>query len=579
MPLKALDHKLLDDQLVSALRKKNIVSDEDVKGWRGRGSSPDELKSLVLSKHIVDEEDWTRLLGDVWGIPYKDLTGLIIPPSILQAITESASKNYRMVTFERSGKDLSVGLVNPNDVAALDVLEFLSNEHGWRMRYFIISEASFQAAIRQYHTLSKEIESVLTQAEEKFADIVTGEQEEVDEVMKRAPVAKIVSVIIQHAVEGKASDIHIEPLMRESRVRYRIDGVLHISLLLPKYIHNAVVSRIKVLSNLKLDETRLPQDGRIRLNVEGRDVDLRISVLPLADGEKVVMRVLDASVTPPTLSDLGFREETKATVEKSIKRPHGLFLVTGPTGSGKSTTLFAVMNLLNREGVNIITLEDPIEYYVKGVNQSQVRPEIGYTFASGLRSILRQDPDVVMVGEIRDNETAELSIHAGLTGHYVLSTLHTNDALGAVPRMLDMKVEPFLLVSTLDTIIAQRLVRRLCPDCQAAVEYPEKILTMMSDEFDSLPLALRPKIDEGAKLYHSVGCSKCSNTGYRGRLAIAEAIAMTPQMQQVVMGGNKPEEVNTELRRQNFFNMRQDGMLKVLQGLTSIEEVIRVTTD
>jgi len=532
-----------------------------------------------MTKHVINEEDWVRLLGDVWGIPYKDLTGLVTPPSVLQAITESAAKNYHMVAFERSGKDLSVGLVKPHDVAALEVLEFLSKEHNWRIRYFIISEASFQAAVRQYHTLSKEIESVLTQAEEKFADVVATEQEEVDEVVKRAPVAKIVSVIIQHAVEGKASDIHIEPLMRESRVRYRIDGILHISLLLPKYIHNAVVSRIKVLSNLKLDETRLPQDGRIRLNVEGRDVDLRISVLPLADGEKVVMRVLDASVTPPTLADLGFRDDTRAVIEKSIKRPHGLFLVTGPTGSGKSTTLFAVLNLLNREGVNIITLEDPIEYYVKGVNQSQVRPEIGYTFANGLRSILRQDPDVVMVGEIRDNETAELSIHAGLTGHYVLSTLHTNDALGAVPRMLDMKVEPFLMVSTLDTIVAQRLVRKLCPDCQAPVENVKQLIEIVIAEFTSLSAELRPTIAPDTKLYHSVGCAKCSNTGYRGRLAIAEAITMTPEMQQVVMGGNKPEEVKAELKRQKFFNMRQDGMLKVLQGMTSIEEVIRVTTD
>ncbi|KKU49303.1 hypothetical protein A3H10_01805 [Candidatus Uhrbacteria bacterium RIFCSPLOWO2_12_FULL_46_10] len=579
MPLNVLDQKFLDSQLVTALQKKNLVSGEEIAAWRARGSASDDLKSLVMTKHVINEEDWVRLLGDVWGIPYKDLTGLVTPPSVLQAITESAAKNYHMVAFERSGKDLSVGLVKPHDVAALEVLEFLSKEHNWRIRYFIISEASFQAAVRQYHTLSKEIESVLTQAEEKFADVVATEQEEVDEVVKRAPVAKIVSVIIQHAVEGKASDIHIEPLMRESRVRYRIDGILHISLLLPKYIHNAVVSRIKVLSNLKLDETRLPQDGRIRLNVEGRDVDLRISVLPLADGEKVVMRVLDASVTPPTLADLGFRDDTRAVIEKSIKRPHGLFLVTGPTGSGKSTTLFAVLNLLNREGVNIITLEDPIEYYVKGVNQSQVRPEIGYTFANGLRSILRQDPDVVMVGEIRDNETAELSIHAGLTGHYVLSTLHTNDALGAVPRMLDMKVEPFLMVSTLDTIVAQRLVRKLCPDCQAPVENVKQLIEIVIAEFTSLSAELRPTIAPDTKLYHSVGCAKCSNTGYRGRLAIAEAITMTPEMQQVVMGGNKPEEVKAELKRQKFFNMRQDGMLKVLQGMTSIEEVIRVTTD
>ena len=580
MPFNVLDQKFLANQLIDALQKKGALTAEEISEWRSRGSADDDLKSIVLGKHVLDEEDLTRLQGDVWGIPYKDLNGLMIPPSVLQAITESAAKHYHMVAFERSGKELSVGLVKPYDMSALEVLEFLSKDQGLHIRYFIVSESSFQAAVQQYHTLSREIESVLTQAEEKFADVGTiAAAESVDEVIKRAPVAKIVSVIIQHAVEGKASDIHIEPLLRESRVRYRIDGILHISLLLPKYIHNAVVSRIKVLANLKLDETRLPQDGRIRLNIDGRDIDLRISVLPLADGEKVVMRVLDASVTPPTLTDLGFRDENRMIIEKSIKRPHGLFLVTGPTGSGKSTTLFAVLNMLNREGVNIITLEDPIEYYVKGVNQSQVRPEIGYTFASGLRSILRQDPDVVMVGEIRDNETAELAIHAGLTGHYVLSTLHTNDALGAVPRMLDMKVEPFLLVSTLDTVVAQRLVRRLCSDCQAPVDNPKKLLEIVSAEFASLPAELKPKIASDTILYHSVGCPKCSSTGYRGRLAIGEAIAMTSEMQQVIMGGNKPEAVKAELKRQKFFNLRQDGMLKVLQGMTSIEEVIRVTTD
>lgn len=573
MPARALDQQFLDHQVIEVLRKKNILTDQDVAGWRQSGSAHEGLEQLVLAKQALNEEDWTRLKGDVWGVPYKNLNGVTIPQSVLEVITEAVARNYAIVTFDRVGNEISVGMIEPYRLEALEALEYLGKEHGMTIRYFIVSPSSFAAAIKQYHPLTQQVESELDQAEQKFAPT---EQVQVEEAVQRAPVAKIVSVIIQHAVEGKASDIHIEPLEAGSRVRYRIDGVLHTSLLLPKYIHSAVVSRIKVLSNLKLDETRLPQDGRTRMKVQDQAIDLRISVLPVAGGEKVVIRVLDVSAGAPKLEDLGFRSSMRTMMETSAKKPHGLFLVTGPTGSGKSTTLFSCLTLINQEGANIVTLEDPVEYFVEGVNQSQVNPEIGYTFAAGLRSILRQDPNVIMVGEVRDRETAELVIHASLTGHYVLSTLHTNDAIGAIPRLFDMGVEPFLLASALDLVIAQRLVRRLCADCAVPDPAPGAILEVVKKELAALPADIAP---QEIKIYKRVGCPKCGNSGYRGRLVIAEAIAITETMSRVIMKGNDPDAVQEELTHQQFVSIRQDGMVKVAQGFTTIEEVIRATTE
>lgn len=573
MPTRALDQQFLDQQVIEVLRKKNILTDQDISGWWQAGSAHEGLERLVLAKQTLNEEDWTRLKGDVWGVPYKNLNGVTVPQSVLEVITEAAARNYGIVTFDRVGNEISVGMIEPYRLEALEALEYLGKEHGMTIRYFIVSPTSFAAAIKQYHPLTQQVESELGQAELKFAPT---EQVQVEEAVQRAPVAKIVSVIIQHAVEGKASDIHIEPLEAGSRVRYRIDGVLHTSLLLPKYIHSAVVSRIKVLSNLKLDETRLPQDGRTRMKVQDQAIDLRISVLPVAGGEKVVIRVLDVSAGAPKLEDLGFRASMRSMMEASAKKPHGLFLVTGPTGSGKSTTLFSCLTIINQEGANIVTLEDPVEYFVEGVNQSQVNPEIGYTFATGLRSILRQDPNVIMVGEVRDRETAELVIHASLTGHYVLSTLHTNDAMGAIPRLFDMGVEPFLLASALDLVVAQRLVRRLCVDCAIPDPAPGAILEVVKKELAVLPADITP---QEIKIYKRVGCAKCGNSGYRGRLVIAEAIAITETMSRVIMKGNDPDAVQEELTHQQFVSIRQDGMVKVAQGFTTVEEVIRATTE
>jgi len=410
-------------------------------------------------------------------------------------------------------------------------------------------------------------------------------------VTKAAPVSKIVSVILKHAVEGGASDIHIEPFKKESRVRYRIDGILNTSLVLPISVHNSIVARIKVLANLKLDETRVPQDGRIRVNFNKKRIDFRVSILPLIETEKVVMRILDVSKGAPTLEDLGYEGRSLKIIKNNIQRSDGMFLVTGPTGSGKYTTLFAALSILNEESINISTLEDPVEYYLDGANQSQIRNEVGFTFATGLRSLLRQDPDVIMVGEIRDSETAELAIHAALTGHMVLSTLHTNDAIGTIPRLIDMHVEPFLLASTLNGILAQRLVRRICNYCKIEEEINEEIradiikeVKKMYDVVDDETKKLFDEtiLSEGSgskKVSRGKGCARCGDSGYKGRISIGEVLDVDDDIRSIIANKKELNYNSDILKKQRFITIKQDGIIKVLRGITSIEEILRVMSD
>jgi len=386
-----------------------------------------------------------------------------------------------------------------------------------------------------------------------------------------------VAVILRHAVEGKASDIHIEPMKKELRVRFRVDGVLQTNLLLPLKIHPAVVARVKILSNLKIDETRIPQDGRFSTKVGGKDIDFRVSTFPTTLGEKAVMRVLDASEGVKSFEELGLERRNYDVLNVAVKKPYGMILSTGPTGSGKTTTLYAVLNLLNKEGVNITTLEDPVEYFIEGINQSQVRPDIGYSFAQGLRHILRQDPDVIMVGEIRDEETAALATHAALTGHIVLSTLHTNNALGVAPRLLDLDVAAFLIPSALSLAIAQRLVRVLCPHCKKKVKPDPKAKEIILEELEKLPPAIKKdvKVPEPLMVYQAQGCKKCNSTGYLGRIALFEILEMTNQLGEIILKEPTEAKIEEEARRQGMTTMKQDGVLKVLDGVTSLEEVLR----
>ncbi|MDD5109715.1 MAG: GspE/PulE family protein [Patescibacteria group bacterium] len=568
-------------KLIAALVERKLITAEQATKLGAKGAEdPVGVESAMLKEGWVDEETLTKVKGEMLGVPYIDLAGRTIPPAVLNTLPPTVAENYQMVAFERRGNEIKVALVDPQNFKAIEAVDFLAQEGSLTVRYYIVSASGLRQVSRQYGELNKEAEEALAGVTEKEVDEeLRVMPKDLQEVVRSAPVSKMVLVIIRHAIDGRASDIHIEPEPHETRVRYRIDGMLRTSLHLPRYIHSAIVARIKVLANLRLDETRKPQDGRIRLTIEGRDVDFRVSTLPLFEGEKVVMRVLDASFKVPTLQDLGFSEPHIAAIVASIAKPHGLLLLTGPTGSGKTTTLYTVLTLLNKEGVNIITLEDPVEYSVEGINQSQINPDVGYSFASGLRSILRQDPNIIMLGEIRDQESAELVTHASLTGHLVLSTLHTNDAIGAVPRLLDMGVEPFLLSSTVNAVVAQRLARRICEHCREPLKMPAVMEKGLAAEIAAVPNKHWPTdlSREKFQFWKGKGCSRCGNTGYLGRIAVAEVVEFTPELQELITTGFRGKDVETQLGKQEYITLRQDGLVKVLQGKTTLEEIYRVT--
>jgi len=568
-------------KLLEALKVNNLLDDDQYKTLNSNEYPTfEELEKQVRRTILISNEDWAQAKGAFYDLEYATLIGHKIDTSILNILPENLSENYQMVVFSQKGLDIEAGLVDPTNFKAIEALNYLARKKNFKVKYYIISEESYRTAAKQYETLGEEVGEALDTAEAIFAPKENIDLEgDIGEVVKSAPVSKIVSVVLRHAIEGRASDIHIEPVNNQSKVRYRIDGVLHTTIVLPIYVHAALVSRIKVMANLKIDETRIPQDGRIRMKVHNKDIDFRISTIPLMGQEKVVMRILETPDKAPSFSDLGFLGLQLKVIEKNVHKPNGMFLLTGPTGSGKSTTLFAFLSYLNKEDINIVTLEDPVEYYIPGVNQSQIRPEVNFTFASGLRALLRQDPDIIMVGEIRDNETAELAIHAGLTGHSVLTTLHTNSAMGAIPRLFDMKVEPFLLASTLNAVVAQRLVRKICEKCKVEYKLPTEVENNLKKHLNSIPTeAFYGGINaKSFKFYKGQGCANCGQSGYKGRLSIAEAIHVTRGLKDIIAKGFDRAEAEAELAKQKFITMEQDGVIKALLGMTTVEEIMRVS--
>ena len=469
-------------------------------------------------------------------------------------------------------------MLNPNDVNAKEALKFLAHRNNLTPKIFIIGITDFQNILKKYATLKGEVKEALDKlkqeiVEEKHKSPAT-EKEQIEKIAEEAPISKVVALIIKHALEQRASDIHIEPGEKTTRVRYRVDGVLHVNLTLPLRIHPAIVSRIKILSNLKIDETRKPQDGRFFTDIDGKKIDFRVSTLPTYSGEKVVMRILDPTVGLKSLSDLGLEGRNLDVLNLAIGKPNGMILVTGPTGSGKTTTLYSILHILNQEGVNIVSLEDPIEYYIDGVSQSQVRPEIGYTFANGLRSILRQDPDKIMVGEIRDSETAMLAVHAALTGHLVLATLHTNDAIGVIPRLIDMGVDKYLIPSTLILAIAQRLVQRLCPESKKEVKPSEEILELIESQLKEIGSEIlnRHNIKKPYILYEPQVSKDCPK-GTKGRVGVFEIVEMTSQLEEIILKDPSELKIKEEAKRQGATSMLQDGIMKALRGIVGLEEV------
>lgn len=536
---------------------------------------------LLEEQHIVLPDELAKAKAEVLNIGYIDLLQEQVGRDVLMMIPQELAETYQLVPFRSANGEVSVALAHPENYQGIEALDFIGRQKKLHWQYYAATVESVKHVLRQYENLNAAVQEALATADESGVNL-TLPDDMTAEVVKTAPVSKMISVILKNAIEGAASDVHIEPVGQESRVRYRLDGVLHTSLVLPLKVHKALVARIKVLANLKLDETRLPQDGRFKMRLENRDVEFRVSSMPLLDNEKVVLRILDSTTSLLSLDDLGFQDRNLERVMSQLQKPHGLILTTGPTGSGKSTTLYALLSLLNKEGVNIITLEDPVEYNLPGIAQAQMKPEIGLTFASGLRSVLRQDPDIIMVGEIRDNETAELAIHAALTGHMVLSTLHTNDALGAIPRLMDMGLEPFLLASSLNVVIAQRLVRKICQYCKVSVPIDKGQEQEIIAEIKHMPAKYLPRdvsLLPPFTLYRGSGCSHCENTGYHGRIAIAEVLDNTKQLKKIIGEGaaNNFELVQAECARQGMFTVRQDGLIKVLRGLTTLEEVWNAT--
>lgn len=564
--------------LLSETAAKKIIEEASLAGK--------DSEELLYERRLLDEVEAAKIKSRLLGVPYKAFKASEIASELLKVIPEETVRNYRIVPLNQTKDLLVVGMFNPADERAQGVLKFLAKQLRVNLGVYLITLSDWQEVLRRYSSYQNEVEAAVKSfnVEGRTAAVSqrTVQLEEGISVSEEAPIIKLVAASLKEAVYQKASDIHVEPGRNSLRIRFRLDGDLKTVSLLPIELHQPIVSRIKVLSNLKLDETRVPQDGRFRTVLLGRDIDFRVSTFPTTMGEKAALRVLDPSVGLRGLESLGLRERNLDIVKEGIARPYGMVLITGPTGSGKTTTLYSLLQLLNKEDVNIVSLEDPVEYFIEGLNQSQVRPEIDYDFASGLREILRQDPDVIMVGEIRDEETAGLAVHAALTGHVVLSTLHTNNSLGVVPRLIDMKVDAFLLPSSLNLMVAQRLIVRLCDQCKKSEKAPMEIQSIIKKNIDNLPEDLKRKWGvegEGYKIYHAPGCEACHGKGVVGRIALFEVFAMTPELENIISTGPSERKLLEEAKRQGMVSLRQDGILKALEGLVGMEEVLRETTE
>lgn len=561
-----LDKGLIDNAKAEEINLKQVKTGE---------SEEDIIKSL----RILNEVDFVKYKAEFLRIPFVDLENIGFSPEALALVPQSVAEKYHLVPYRMDAKEktIYVAMANPLDI---ETVEFLEKKTNLKIETAMAVEKQIDAFIREKYEREKGITTEVTKAldEQKVEEMKT-ESENLKAVSAEAPIAKIVNTILDYAVRSRASDVHIEPLEENVRVRYRIDGILQEKYILPRNVLEAVVSRIKILANLKIDEKRIPQDGRFNINVEGSEVDLRISTLPVSYGEKVVMRLLRKASKVPSLPDLGLRGLALKNLIEAIERPHGIIIVVGPTGSGKTTTLYSVLDKVATSRVNVVTIEDPVEYQMKGVNQVQVNVQAGLTFASALRSFLRQDPNVMMVGEIRDTETAELAVNAALTGHLVFSTLHTNDASGAPPRLMDMGVEPFLLTSALTCVVAQRVLRKICPNCRQDMEIPpdkeEEIKTTLGPIYEMIEDRWKK---EGKKMTMPkiVGCDKCNNTGYLGRIAIYEVMPITEKISKLVVEKASALDIQKQAISEGMLTMKQDGYVKVLEGVTSMDEVLRV---
>lgn len=573
--------KLLEKKIIT--KEQGDELQNEFKNFKG------SEEEFIISKKLLRENDFNKIKAEIFNMPFfENAEVLEVPNNVLSMIPEESARFYKIVPLTLQGNVLEVGVVNPDDIKAKEALNFLARQNKITYKTYLISANSFEVFLKQYRNIREEVGKALSALETELG----GEDDSIElfsadskpkaeRLSEDAPIIKMVAVILRHAVDGNASDIHIEPEENQLRIRFRMDGSLYSSLFLPIHTHPSIVARIKIVSNLRIDETRVPQDGRFSAKIDNKDIDFRVSTFPTKLGEKVVIRVLDSSEGLKTYEEIGVLGYNLKTLREAIIKPFGLILSTGPTGSGKTTTLYSILQELNKPEVNVVTLEDPIEYFVKGVNQSQIRPDIGYDFSQGLRSVVRQDPDIIMVGEIRDEESASLVTHAALTGHVVLSTLHTNNAVGAIPRLIDMKIKPFLLPATLNIVIGQRLGHRLCPYCKEKVRPNKEVEKMIMKEISQMPETTKSffTAPNPIYIYKPKGCSKCNNKGEKGRIGIFEVLKMTPELERAILEDPSEQNIIKEAKRQGMITMRQDAMIKALQGLISVEEVFRTTEE
>jgi len=542
-------------------------------------------EEIILESGLISEVALFDVKSEFLKIPTRDVDIEKVTLSVLELIPEETARHYQMVPFFKKNNFLEIGMPYPEDVKAQEALKFLAQQNKFDYKIYIITPTTLEKILKQYKTLKKEVKMALEELEEGLSKeeikVRPRSITEFEMMAEEAPITKIVAVILRHAVDGLSSDIHIEPTRNELRVRFRLLGILYASIHLPLKVHLAVVARIKIISNLKIDESRIPQDGRFSVEIDKRFIDFRVSTFPTVLGEKVAIRVLNPETQIKDFEELGLEGKNLEVIKQQIIKPHGLILATGPTGSGKTTTLYTLLQSLNKETVNIMTLEDPVEYFIEGVNQSQIRPEIGYDFPVGLRYTLRQDPNILMVGEIRDEATASLVTNAALTGHIVLSTVHTNNAIGAIPRLIDLGIKPYLIPPSLSLIIAQRLVRRLCDKCKKEIEADLKTKEILLKGVSSLPERIKKdlKIKEPLTIFVSQGCSKCEQTGFSSRIGLFEILLMTKQLSEIILKEPSEIKIKEEADRQEMITMYQDGIVKILNGITTIEEVLRVAEE
>ena len=568
------------------LASKCVIGLPDVAAIKKEAKEKHATIEEILYERGISQIDVAEAKSALTGYPVRYLEGRGLEGDILKTLPEESASTYRIIPLGKDEGYIDIGMLDPDDVSSQEAVKFLATKLNLPARIFIITPSDFDKVTQQYQSSGGEITAAIGEFKKEFGTEEAirdrggrpgGTGKENLKITEEAPVTKMVSVIIRNAVEGRASDIHIEPLRDKLRIRFRVDGVLHTSLALPIDTHSAIVTRIKVMTNLKIDETRVPQDGRFNLDLGGKNIDFRVSTFPTSYGEKIVIRILNPAEGLSNFDALGIDGRNLEILKENINRPYGLILITGPTGSGKSTTLYTILQALNEEGSNIVSLEDPIEYYIPGVNQSQIRPEIGYDFATGLRHILRQDPDIIMVGEIRDKETAAMAIHSALTGHLVLSTLHTNTATGVIPRLIDMGVDPYLIPPTLILAVGQRLARRLCEDSRKAVAISGRAKEIISKEIASMPENTRKEVE--ATLPEAIYQPEVSSTcpkGTRGRIGVFEILVMTPELEHIILTNPSEATIGEEARRQGVITMRQDGIQKVLKGLIGLEELLEV---